>query len=136
ADHAPLAQRPVALRTPRRTGLSVTRRLRAEDALHVLPPRPLAAVELRDALVPVEVRAVHRRRRLRAVPVGGIADLVLLQRLDDVLALAGLQRARLVADDLERSADALLGEVGGDVQRGVVAGGQDVIFRVEPQQDV
>ena len=59
-----------------------------------------------------------------------------LQGLDDIRPAAPLQGARLLADDFERAADALLGEELGDVQARVVVGRQDVVLGVEPEDDV
>ena len=94
------------------------------------------AVELRHAFIPAQTREIHRRRRLGAVIVGVIADLVFLQGGDHVGSLALFQRARLLADDLEGGANALAGEEVGHLESGVVAGGQEVVFRVEPEDDV
>src|SRR5207302_1336785 len=107
-----------------RAGLAVTARGDAEDPLHVLAPGAFAAVELGDAVVPAEVREVHRRAGLDAVPVGVVADLVPLERADDVPAAAAFKGTGLLADDLERGPDLEAGEQVGHAERGVVAGRQ------------
>jgi bifunctional DNA-binding transcriptional regulator/antitoxin component of YhaV-PrlF toxin-antitoxin module len=68
----------------------------AGAALGVLPFAPL---ELGHALVPAERRAVLRGRRVDAVEVGVVADLVLLERVDDVRAAAALEGPRLLVHD-------------------------------------
>src|SRR5262245_62420702 len=96
-SHAPLLHRSERLRAPRRSRLPVTRRGLAEDALHVLESRPLAAIKLGDPFVPAEVRQVHRGRRLRAMEVGVVADLMLLQRRDHIIPPTPLQSTRFFA---------------------------------------
>ena len=68
--------------------------------------------------------------------IGVIADLVFLQCSDRVFAFALLQGAGLFADDLERGLDAFAAEKVGDVQGRIVAGGQQIVLGVEPQDDV
>ena len=76
------------------------------------------------------------RRRLHAVKIRVVADLVFLERVDDVGPPAAFQLASLFADDLERAADVLLRQEFGDVQGGIVASRQDIILRVEPEDDI
>src|SRR5258708_4499473 len=100
--HAPAAHRAVGLRSPRGTGLTVTARRLTEDPFQIVEAGLLAAVELGDAVIPAQFVQVLRRRGLSAVIIGVVADLVFLERVDHVRALALLQGARLLADHLER----------------------------------
>ena len=134
--HAPLAHRAIRLRPPRAAGLAVAGRRLPEDALDVIEAGLLAALELGDAVVPGEIRQIQRRRWLGAVEVGVIADLVLLERRDDIGPLALLQHPRLLADHLEGRTHAAGRQDLGDFLRGIVAGGQEVVLRVEPEDDV
>ena len=55
---------------------------------------------------------------------------------DYLLPAAAFQGPRLFADDFEGGANAFAAEPVRDVQRRVVAGGEDVVFGVEPENDV
>src|ERR1700740_2030532 len=71
-----------------------------------------------------------------AVRVGVIADGMFLERGDDVGAMAALQRARFFANDLERCLNALFGEESGQPFGDVIAGRQNVVFGIEPEDDI
>ena len=71
-----------------------------------------------------------------AMRIGVIADGMLLQRCDDVGAVASLERARLLTDDLECRLNTLLGEERRQPFGRVIALRQDVVFGVEPKDDI
>src|SRR2546429_7239480 len=77
-----------------------------------------------------------RRRRMLAMRVGVVADGMFLECGDDVGAMAALERAGLLADDLECRLNALLGEERRQPFGRVIALRQDVVFRVEPKDDI
>src|SRR5207302_5173762 len=122
----------VRLRPPRAARLPIARRRDAEDAFHIVITGLFAAIELSYAVVPAERGQVHRRRRMDAVPVRMKADLVFLERFDDVIAAAALEAAGPFADDLEDRADQFTGQETGEAQRRVIAGREDVVLGVEP----
>src|SRR5205085_7112900 len=99
--HPPFAHGAVGLRSPGTPRLAVTTRRCAEDAFDVVKALALTAIKLGDPLIPAKVREIKRRRRLHAVIVGMVADLVRLERLDHVMAAALLKGACLLADNLE-----------------------------------
>jgi hypothetical protein len=67
----------------------------------IVKARALAAVEFLYSRVPVQVGFVFGHGGVLAVGVGMIANVVLGERGDHVLALAPLERARLFADHLK-----------------------------------
>jgi hypothetical protein len=68
--------------------------------------------------------------------IGVIADGMLLQCRDDVGAVTSLERARLLTDDLECRLNTLLGEERRQPFGRVIALRQDVVFGVEPKDDI
>ena len=68
--------------------------------------------------------------------IGVVADGMLLQRCDDVRAMAALERARLLTDDFECRLNTLLGEKCRQPFGRVIALRQDVVFGVEPKDDI
>ncbi len=120
--HAPFSHGPKRLRAPRTARLTVTSRCHAEDALHVVETRPLAAIEFRNPFIPAEVRQVHGRSGLNAMPVGVIADFMLLERFNHIRAAATLQSASFLAHDFESRFDVLLGQKFRHAQGRVVTG--------------
>ena len=131
-----LRQRRIRLRRPGGARLAVAGRRRPENARHIADALLLAAIELGHAVVPPGVLEVDRNRRLAAVRVRVIADLVLLERGDHVASPALFQHARLLADDLERRPDPSVGQRLRNPLRRVVILRQDVVLRVEPERDV
>ena len=134
--HAPLPHGAVDLRSPRASRLAVTRRSDSENPLDVVVPWLLAPIEFRHAFIPTQVGQIHGRAGLNAVPVRVIADLVLLEGIDDILPAAPLQSARLFPHDFEGGPDVFLCQKLGHSQGSIIASRQDVILRVEPQNDV
>src|SRR5438093_1621425 len=68
--------------------------------------------------------------------VGMIADFVFLKGIDHVGALACFQRPRFLADDLESGAKAFITEKLGYFEGGIIAGRQDVILGVKPENHI
>src|SRR6266550_6018865 len=73
---------------------------------------------------------------MNRMKISVITDVVLLERGNDIAPAALFEHARLFADELERRANAALGEHFGQALRRVVVGGQKIIFSVEPEDDV
>src|SRR5205807_7766333 len=114
----------------------VAARLLLEDALDVVIPRALATREFGRASFPIQQRLILGWCRMLAVRVGVIADGMLLQCLDHVGAMAALERTRLLTDNLKRCLNTLLGEECRQPFGRIIAFGQDVVFGVEPKEDV
>ena len=108
----------------------------AEDPRHLARALSLAPLELRAAVVPTRVLQVHGNRRLLAVGVRVIADVVLLQGGDDVRAPPLLEDAGFLADDLEGRLHPKARQHLGKTPRRVVILRKDVVLGVEPQDDV
>src|SRR5205807_6714329 len=70
-----------------------------------------------------------------AMRIGVVADSMFLECGDDVGAMAALERARLLADDLECRLNALLGEERRQPFGRVIALRQDVVLGIEPKDD-
>ena len=68
--------------------------------------------------------------------VGVITDGMLLKRRDDIGSMPPFQSARLLADQLKRGADSLLSEERRQPFRRVIAGRQDLILGVEPENNI
>src|SRR5206468_7414231 len=65
-----------------------------------------------------------------------VADLVWSERPHHVPTPALLEYPCLFADNFESSADSEPREIARDIQRGIIGRGLDVVFGVEPQDDV
>src|SRR5882762_11304809 len=65
-----------------------------------------------------------------------IANIVLLQRGNDVAPATPFEHPCLLADNLERRADAAFCQHLGQPQTGIIICWQKVIFRVEPEDDI
>src|SRR5256886_5763473 len=134
--HTPTGQRRKRLRRPRVARLPVAARLLFEDALHVVIAGALTPREFGCASFPIQQRLILRRRRMLAMGIGVVANGMLLQRCDNVGAVAALERTGLLTDDLECRLNALLGEERRQPFGRVIALRQDVVFRVEPKDDI
>src|SRR5690348_877479 len=71
-----------------------------------------------------------------AVRVGVVPNGMLLERSDDVGAMAALERARFLANDLEGRLNALFREEGCQPFSRVIARRKDVVFGIEPEDDI
>src|ERR1700682_4694244 len=100
--HAPLPHGAIGLRPPGASRLPIATRGDAEDAFDILKARLFPAVELGHSFVPTEPVKILGRAWLDAVKVGMVTDFMILESLDDVVALSAFQSAGLFADDLER----------------------------------
>src|SRR4051794_25576219 len=97
--HTP--QREVALRTPRRTRLSITGRQDAEYALNIGGSGFLAALKLLGAFEITERAQILGGSGMQAVPIRMETNGVLRQGPNDICSLAGFKYARLLADEFE-----------------------------------
>ena len=70
------------------------------------------------------------------VKIGMIADGMALECGDDVGASALFEDSGLLSDHLEGGADAAVTQQSGQSKAGIIVGGQQVILRIEPKQDV
>src|SRR5207248_11411520 len=95
---------------PRAARLPVAARLLFEDALDIVKARALAPRKFGYSRFPIQQRLVFRRSRMLAVRVGVVADGMLLQRCNHVGAMAALERARFLANNLKCRLNALLGQ--------------------------
>jgi hypothetical protein len=68
--------------------------------------------------------------------IGVVADGMLLERSDDVDAMATLKRARFLSNDLESRLNALFREEGRQPLSGIIARRKDVVFSIEPEGDI
>ena len=68
--------------------------------------------------------------------VAVVADIVLVQGRDHIGSAPLLEYAGLLADELERGADAPLGEHFGKPLGGIVRGRQEIVFGIEPEDQV
>ena len=73
---------------------------------------------------------------MHRMKIGVIPDIVLLERGNDIAPPAFFEHARFFADELERRANAALGEHFSQALCRVVVGGQKIILGVEPQDDI
>src|SRR5258708_23353842 len=134
--HAPLPHGAIGLRPPGTSRLAIATWGDAEDAFDILKAGLLPPVELGHPFVPIEPVKILGRAWLDAVKVGMVTDFMILESLDDVVAFSAFQSAGLFTDDLKRGSDAFLAEKVGDPKPGIVAGRQDVVFSVGPQDNV
>ena len=98
-----LSRRRAKLRlgSPGATGLPVAGRLASENAPDVRHAGRFAPLKLLRAFEEAEMNQILRRSRMHAVPVGVVADGMLLQRFDDIAASALFQDPRLLPHHLE-----------------------------------
>src|SRR5262249_28277204 len=73
---------------------------------------------------------------LDAVEVGMVTNFVALECRDHILAPAPLQGASLFADNFERCPNPFVTQEIGDTQGGIIAGRQDVVLGIEPENDI
>ena len=133
---AHLAQGRIGLRGPGAAGLTVGNRSDAEDPADIASALRFATVELGPAVLPPGVLQVHRDRRLLAVCVRVVADVVTLERRDHVASAALFEHAGLLANDLERGPHTQPRQHLRQALRRIVIRGQDVVLGVEPEHDV
>ena len=134
--NAHVAQGGVRLRRPRAPRLPIGHRDHAEDPVHVPSALGLASKELRPPVVPAGVLQVDGNRRLLAVRVRVIADVVPLERGNHITPPPLFEHPRLFADDLERGPHTHPRQHLGETLRRIVIRRQDVVLGVEPEHHV
>jgi len=135
--HADLWQSGDRLRSPRRAGLAVAGEgIDTEDSADIGSAGAFAADEFRDAVEEAAFSEVFGRGGMDGMIVGVKSDLMLAKSFDDIRPAALLQHSGLFADDFESRADLPLAEHFGETLSGIVIGGEEVIFGVEPEDDI
>ena len=133
---AHLAQGRVRLRGPGAAGLTVGNGSDSENPRYIASALRFATAELGPAVLPPGILQVHRDRRLLAVRVRMVADVVTLERGDHVASAALFEHAGLLTNDLERGPHTETRQHLRKALRRVVIPDEDVVLGVEPEHDV
>ena len=134
---ADFAQPRDGLRCPGRTGLAIAgERFDAENPTHVSRSAALAPGKLGHPIEQSALGEILGGRRMHGMKIGVVTYVVLLQFGNHVAPSALLEDARLFPDQFECGADAAFGEHLGQALCCVVVRRQQVILRIEPEDDV
>lgn len=108
----------------------------AKDAGDVVVARLLSSCEFCNAIKPAASIQILCRRGRDAVPVAVVTYLVFLEGIDNISAATLFERAGLFTNNFEGRLDFLFREPVSQLQSGIIAGWENVILGIKPEDDI
>ena len=125
------------LRGPGGAGLAVAGEgIDTEDSFDVDSAGAFAADEFGDAVEEAGIGEIFGGSGMDGMKIGMEGDVVFFEGGDDISAASLFEDAGFFAYDFEGGADVASGEEIGEAFIGVIVGGEEVVFGVEPEDDI